>query len=359
MASSVLYSTSTQDDDDEEDLRPPPPLRINTLAYPNSPSSASAKSQASVNTMNTFRSSNPQRGNVQRKPAPALSNHPAFSLSNKSSTETIRNHPTYEKTTTPEPERNPHRSRGFGLGNIVKEKVASRRKQLDTTPTMDPLEAPSPIAVVKPPNFVSIDDWLDTREREGLHRRSNTITTVASQATRYNEPLRLHLRQSTFAPLPAPHELAPPESVPVLPPIPKQYAHAVPKTSTAPSPPPQPLRTSHPLSPPRTPPRDEAPPRSHIEQLEYEQDQLVIRKSGIKREMWDLQQLLPPNPSTHNPVARKDMNRRLAELVQELADVEKEVHENGMKLHRAWRRRDKKMGFEPTHLWVSRVSGGT
>lgn len=75
--------------------------------------------------------------------------------------------------------------------------------------------------------------------------------------------------------------------------------------------------------------------------------------------MWDLRQLLPPNPSTHNPIARGDMNRRVQELERELADVEKECHEVGMKLHRAWRRRDRKMGREgPTHLWVSRVSGG-
>lgn len=349
--------TSLHNGDDEDDaLRPPAPLKTSGLQHPNS-SSASTKSQRAIDNMNTFRAPTPQRKGVPRKPAPTI--NPSFSLSTKSSSETIRG-PGREKSTTPEygthpSERNQPRSRGFGLGNVVKEKVTGRRKPLDapSSETIDPLEAPSPIAVAKPPNFVSIDDWLDTREREGLHRRSNTVTTVSTQATRYNEPIRLHIRQSTFAPLPTPHELAPPESVPKLPPIPQQYMPTVPPTSS--THPPQ--LTQRPPSPPRTPPKDEQP-RDHIEQLEYEQEQLEVRRSAIRREMWDLEQLLPPNPSTHNPVAREDMGRRLTELAKELADVEKEVHETGMKLHRAWRRRDKKMGIEgPTHLWVSRVSG--
>lgn len=237
----------------------------------------------------------------------------------------------------------------------MKEKVSGRRKPVDVAPVMDPLNASSPIAAVKPPNFVSIDDWLDSREREGLHQRSNTVTTVASQATRHGVPLRLHLRQSTFAPLPTSHELAPAESIPQLPMIPQQFTQIAPKIDTAsPS-----LIPSRPPSPPKAPSKVSQPPRNHIEQLEYEQEQLELRRSNIKREIWDLEQLLPPNPSTHNPIAREDMSKRLGELVPELADVEKEIHETGMMLHRAWRRRDKNTGSEgPTHLWVSRVRDG-
>jgi hypothetical protein len=83
-----------------------------------------------------------------------------------------------------------------------------------------------------------------------------------------------------------------------------------------------------------------------------------MRRAALRREIYDLEQVLPPNPSTHNPVARREMQARRDQLVQDLADVEKDLHEMGMKLHRAWRRRDKKMGTEgPTHLWVSRVTG--
>lgn len=352
------------DDEEEDELRPPPPLRINTLAYPNSSPASSTKGRKTAdsnnssnnnnnnnNNMNTLRTL--KRENISRKPAPTSS---VFSLSAKSSLEAIRGQHGRERSTTPEREHvSMLKSRGFGLGNVVKEKVASRRKPVDIAPAMDPLNASSPIAAVKPPNFVSIDDWLDSREREGLHRRSNTVTTVASQTTRHGGPLRLHLRQSTFAPLPTPHELAPAESIPQLPMIPQQYTQAVPKTYI---PSPSPI-SSRPPSPPRASSRADQPPRDHIEQLEYEQEQLEARRSSIKREMWDLGQLLPPNPSTHNPIAREGMNKRLGELVSGLADVEKEIHEMGMKLHRAWRRRDKDMGSEgPTHLWVSRVRDG-
>lgn len=339
------------DEDEEDDIRPPPPLRINTLAYPSSSPASSTKGRKTVdnnnNNMNTFRT--PQRERIARKPAPSISS--VFSLSAKSSYEAIRGQPSREKLTSEKEHGSTPKSRGFGLGSVVKEKVAARRKPVETVPVG---EAMDPIAAVKPPNFVSIDDWLDSREREGLHRRSNTVTTVTSQATRYTGPLRLHLRQSTFAPLPTPHELVPDESAPQLPMIPQQYIPTTPKIST-----PSPLISVRPPSPPMTPPRVDQPPRDHLEQLEYEQEQLEVRRRIIKREMWDLERLLPPNPSTHNPLAREDMKKRLGELVQDLAGVEKEIHEIGMKLHRAWRRRDKSMGREgPTHLWVSRARGG-
>jgi hypothetical protein len=99
-------------------------------------------------------------------------------------------------------------------------------------------------------------------------------------------------------------------------------------------------------------------PKDHMSILEEEREQLPSRRTALRREIYNLEQVLPPNPSTHNPIARQEMQARRDEMVQELADVEKAVHESGMKLHRAWRRRDKKMGVErPTHLWVSRVAG--
>ncbi|KAI5838668.1 hypothetical protein DFP73DRAFT_449822, partial [Morchella snyderi] len=353
-------SYGSSEDSEEESLRPPAPLKIKNLGTSTASSSASstlthkkAESMSSSNSSPRLPPPQQQRKRIHRKPAPHT--NPNFSLSAKSSAETIRG-----KSTTPEGSSR----RGFGLGN-VKEKVSGRRRPVETpsyssdhhnSDVLDPLEAPSPIALAKPPNFVSIDDWLDTREREGLHRRSNTVTTVNTVATRYNDPIRLHIRQSTFEPLPTPRELALSESIPSMPQIPSQYRVAVSKINIPSVPlPPQEVRR------PKTPPpqlkaEEEKKPRDHIEQLEWEQDKLAARRSDIKREIWDIKQLLPPNPSTHNRGAREDMNKRLAELDQQLADVEKEVHENGMKLHRAWRRKDKKMGIEgPTHLWVSRV----
>lgn len=244
------------------------------------------------------------------------------------------------------------RGRGFGLGNVVKGKARRRQAEED-------LATESPIAMVKPRNFVSIDDWLDAREREGLHRRSNTVpTALAPQTqTRGKCPIRLDIRQSTFAPLATPPEMT--SSLPTVPPVPQKYIPPQRTESLRSATPPVslPLHPAYRLASMEEEPRQ---PKDHMEELEDKRDQLTTRRTVLRKEIYDLEQVLPPNPSTHNPVARKEMQARRDQYVQELADVEKDLHETGMMLHRAWRRRDRKMGTEgPTHLWVSRVAGGS
>ena len=58
-----------------------------------------------------------------------------------------------------------------------------------------------------------------------------------------------------------------------------------------------------------------------------------------------------------NRAAREQLQARINEMNQESADSELAIHDLGLKLHRAYRRRDKRDGGEgPTHLWVSRVT---
>ncbi|KAG0131166.1 hypothetical protein HOY82DRAFT_578794 [Tuber indicum] len=346
----------------DDDLAPPPPLRINTLQYPSPPGSSNSNrtvgpgSNKQLNIPNHTMNAPPRKLNITRKPAPS-------SFSGANPTHSTHSSDTFiasglDKAATIDfSSSSSHvqpRGRGFGLGNVVKGKVASRKRHDSDFGA----ESPIPIAAVKPPNFVSIDDWLDIREREGLHRRSNTVSTVATQVPRYNDPIKLHLRQSTFAPLAPPTEMSLNDS-PAVPSIPTQYLPAPRSDSIRAVSAPLPLHEIHPIQRPASVPKDEPQePKDHLSQLEFEQDQLTMRRAALRREIYDLEQVLPPNPSTHNPVARREMQARRDQLVQDLADVEKDLHEMGMKLHRAWRRRDKKMGTEgPTHLWVSRVTG--
>ena len=44
-------------------------------------------------------------------------------------------------------------------------------------------------------------------------------------------------------------------------------------------------------------------------------------------------------------------------LREEEADVRQQEHDLGLKLHRAWKRKDKDAAYEPTGLWVRRVTG--
>ncbi|RPA92988.1 hypothetical protein L873DRAFT_1707483 [Choiromyces venosus 120613-1] len=345
----------------EDDLAPPPPLRINKNPSPPG-SSSSANSNRTVKPdsnkqpiiPNYTTNAPPRKLNITRKPAP--SNFSSANSTHSSDTfvaSGLDKAATMDFSSSSSLHAQP-RGRGFGLGNVVKGKMTGRRKQDSDLGA----ESPIPVAVVKPPNFVSIDDWLDTREREGLHRRSNTVSTVSTQAPRYKDPIKLHIRQSTFAPLTPPTEMSLNDS-PAVPSIPAQYIPPPRLDSIRAVSAPLPPHEIHPVYRPSSVPKDEPQePRDHISQLEYEQDQLTMHRTALRREIYDLEQVLPPNPSTHNPVARREMQARRDQLVQDLADVEKEVHEMGMKLHRAWRRRDKKMGREgPTHLWVSRVTG--
>jgi len=54
---------------------------------------------------------------------------------------------------------------------------------------------------------------------------------------------------------------------------------------------------------------------------------------------------------------REDEKRKVEMLREEEADVRREEHDIGLRLHRAWKRKDKDAVYEPTGLWVRRVTG--
>ncbi len=55
---------------------------------------------------------------------------------------------------------------------------------------------------------------------------------------------------------------------------------------------------------------------------------------------------------------KREMEKLKVERLRvEEADVRREEHDIGLRLHRAWKRRDKDAVFEPTGLWVRRVTG--
>lgn len=54
---------------------------------------------------------------------------------------------------------------------------------------------------------------------------------------------------------------------------------------------------------------------------------------------------------------REVEKKQIEGLREEEAEIRREEHECGLKLHRAWKRRDKQAGYEETGLWVRRVTG--
>jgi uncharacterized coiled-coil protein SlyX len=258
-----------------------------------------------------------------------------------------------------------HKGTSFSLGSLVKERVvaAGRRHQQPLPPLLTDTEDKTPTSRPSPAGLKSIDDWLDSRE--GLHERSNTVSTVSTQ----QDPLKLHIRQSTFEPLRPSDEDSDSsfeEGEPIMPIIPIRFLRK-------PSPSPLPARSTSlqpqqpeqehqrespqrpPPSPPTTPKKEPEKPGSHIEQLEYEQAAQEERITELRAEIWGIEQTLKI-ASTERGL-RERLKQRLDCLNQEYADAEKAAHDLGLKLYRAYRRQDKRDGVEgPTHLWVSRVT---
>lgn len=54
---------------------------------------------------------------------------------------------------------------------------------------------------------------------------------------------------------------------------------------------------------------------------------------------------------------REEEKRKVDGLKTEEADIRRQEHDIGLRLHRAWKRRDKEAVYEPTGLWVRRVTG--
>jgi hypothetical protein len=116
------------------------------------------------------------------------------------------------------------------------------------------------------------------------------------------------------------------------------------------------ISTARSKSLPQSPP--EAQSVDLITTLQAQLDDLHTRRSNLQKILRELSLLLPPNPSTHNISARGEMRKRVDDHKMELAEIQKEEHEVGLRLHRAWRRRDKENELgEPTGLWVRRVTG--
>jgi hypothetical protein len=87
---------------------------------------------------------------------------------------------------------------------------------------------------------------------------------------------------------------------------------------------------------------------------------LANRRININKSIKQMTELMPTdNLMASEAVIRKREIEKLKveALKQELAEVQREEYELGLKLHRAYKRMDKEAEFEPTNLWVRRVTG--
>ncbi|KAL9608204.1 MAG: hypothetical protein Q9167_006945, partial [Letrouitia subvulpina] len=105
---------------------------------------------------------------------------------------------------------------------------------------------------------------------------------------------------------------------------------------------------------PKSPPEMTA--QTRVAGLEAKLDNLRRRKTNIQVVLHELTNVVQPSSIAYDIAARKEVKRTVEGLEREMAEVLKEEHETGLKLHRAWKRHDENSVYEPTGLWVRRVT---
>lgn len=100
--------------------------------------------------------------------------------------------------------------------------------------------------------------------------------------------------------------------------------------------------------------------RDRVTFLNAQVEALGNRRININHAIKQMTELMPTdNVLASDAVMRKreQEKRKVEALRAELADVQREEYELGLKLHRAYKRLDRDAEYEPTTLWVRRVTG--
>lgn len=104
----------------------------------------------------------------------------------------------------------------------------------------------------------------------------------------------------------------------------------------------------------------EAQSQDLISTLQAQLDDLAHRRNNITKSIRQMTELMPTDSVmlTDSVRTKREVEKMKVErLREEEADVRRQEHEIGLRLHRAYKRRDKNAEYEPTGLWVRRVTG--
>ena len=126
-----------------------------------------------------------------------------------------------------------------------------------------------------------------------------------------------------------------------------------PTPSEVPKPPPDP-EVLHTKSLPKAP--ADAPKIPPVQTLQAKQAALQRRKRNIETVIHELTEVVQPSSIAYDMASRQEIKKTVEQLKRELSDVVKDEHETGLKLHRAWKRQDDSTIYEPTSIWVRRVT---
>ncbi|KAG5980566.1 hypothetical protein E4U55_003905 [Claviceps digitariae] len=97
-----------------------------------------------------------------------------------------------------------------------------------------------------------------------------------------------------------------------------------------------------------------------VSQLDAQISALFFRRVNIEKSIKQMTELMPRDillASEQVMRKREEEKQKVDNLRLELAEIQREEHELGLKLYRARKRQEKEADFESTPLWVSRVAG--
>ncbi|KAL4915336.1 hypothetical protein BDW62DRAFT_126373 [Aspergillus aurantiobrunneus] len=97
--------------------------------------------------------------------------------------------------------------------------------------------------------------------------------------------------------------------------------------------------------------------QDRIEMLEAKRNDLVRRRMNINTIIHELTQVIQPSSIAYDMAAREEVKKTVTSLNNELAEIKKEEHDIGLKILRAWKKRENEDIYgQSTSLWVKRVT---
>jgi hypothetical protein len=96
---------------------------------------------------------------------------------------------------------------------------------------------------------------------------------------------------------------------------------------------------------------------SHIAVLESALEDLWIRRNNVYRLLSDLNKAAPPNPLVTDFKRARLVEQRKRSFEDELTEIKREEYDVGIKLHRAWKKREREdPNAAGSAIWVRRVT---
>ncbi|KAE9571846.1 hypothetical protein CGMCC3_g11971 [Colletotrichum fructicola] len=353
--------------------RTPPPAQS---SYPSPPNSASAGVQSPVLATPEATSSPPvttrqpaplpglpaapnahlgQDKAIRRKPPPANSQalhapQPSYSSSVYSEATTVPPVSTHERS----PPRAP-RSPGEALkANEPWDQPPSRfsvttyaTSAADQTPRQSTDTAPPPVPALPSPQQ---QNGVMNRKRPAvLGSTSNAINADKPFVISMSSPYMSSAFPDNDLPAPARSELPSQKQ-----PIPRASNASMYSTSSRPE---SVWSTSKALPPP---PTETSMVNDRVGYLNARLESLGNRRININQAIKQMTELMPTDSilASEAVLRKREAEKRKVEALKvELAEVQREEYEIGLKLHRAYKRMDRNAEYEPTTLWVRRVTG--